>query len=69
MKLGQVLVYLITNISNMILAQYRRLETSSRPLYNFDEITKQDMSIFKSWYLPFLILPYSPFQKNGTLET
>ena len=23
-----------------------------------------DMSIFSSWYLPFLILPYSPFQKK-----
>ena len=27
------------------------------------------MSIFDSWYLPFLILPYSPFQKNETLKT
>ena len=28
MKIGQILVYLITNISNMFLAQYWRLETS-----------------------------------------
>ena len=27
-------------------------------------MTKQDLSVFSSWYLPFLILPYSSFQKN-----
>ena len=70
MKSGQILVYLLTNISNVFLVQCWRLETSSRPFYDFNEITLQRyLSIFSSWYLPFLILSYSPFQKNETLET
>ena len=39
MKLGQILVYLIANISNMFLTQYWRLETSSRSFYGFNEMT------------------------------
>ena len=35
MKFGQVLVCCIKNISNMFLAQSLRLETSSRPFYDF----------------------------------
>ena len=39
-------------------------KTSSRLFHDFNEMTKQqDMPIFSSWYLPFLIFPYSPFQK------
>ena len=54
----------------MFLAQCWRLETSFRPFYGFNEMTIQrDLSIFSSLYLPFLILPYSPFQKNEILET
>ena len=45
-------------------------ETSFRPFYDFNEIPiQQDLTIFSSWYLPFLNLPYLPFQKNETLET
>ena len=32
-------------------------------------IQSKDLSSFNSWYLPFLILPYLPIQKNETLET
>ena len=35
MKPGQILVCFMTNISNMLLAQWWRLETSSRPFYDF----------------------------------
>ena len=38
MKFGQILIYRITNISNMLLAQCWRLETSSRPFYDFNEM-------------------------------
>ena len=38
MKFRQTLVYLITNISNMFLSRCWRLETSSRPFYDFNEI-------------------------------
>ena len=34
-KFGQILVYCMKNISNMFLAQCRRLKTSSRPFYDF----------------------------------
>ena len=39
MKFGQILVYLITNISNMFLAQCWIRETSSRLFYDFVEMT------------------------------
>ena len=65
MNFGQILVYLITNISNMYLVGYWRLETISRPFYDFNEIAKYwHLSNLTSWYLTFLILPYSPFQKT-----
>ena len=61
---------LITNISNMFLDQCWRLETSSRAFHDFSYMTiHQDLSTLSIWYLPFLILPYSPFQKHETLET
>ena len=47
----------------MFLAQCWRLETSSRPVYDFIKMT----IIFNSWYLQFLIFPYLRFQKNETL--
>ena len=63
-KLGQILVYLITNISNTFSVQHWRQETGSRPLYDLNEMAiYQDLSVYSSWYLPFLILPYSSFQK------
>ena len=39
MKLSHMLVYLIANTSNMILAQCWELTTSSRPNYDFNEMT------------------------------
>ena len=61
MKFRQIPMYLITNIW---------LETSSKSFYDFNEMTTlRDLSSFSSWYLPFLILPYSTFQKNKTLKT
>ena len=70
MKLGQILVCPMTNISNMFLAQCWRLETSFRPFYDFIKmVTVQNLAIFNSWHLPFLIVPYSHFQKNETLES
>ena len=40
MKVGQILVDLLANISNMFLAHSWRLETSSRPFQDFSEMTK-----------------------------
>ena len=68
MILGQILVCCRKNIANMFLAQCWRLETSSRPFYDFIKMTiGQDLTIFNSLHLPFLIIPYSPVQKK-TLE-
>ena len=70
MKFGQILMHLITNISNMFLAQCWRLETSSTPSYDLNEMEiYRDLLIFSSWSSPFLILSCSPFQKNETVET
>ena len=69
-KFGQILVYFVANICNMFLTQSRRMKTNSRPSYDFNEvIILQDLSIFSNGNLLFSILPYSPFQKNETLET
>ena len=69
-RFGQILLYLRTNISNMFLAQCWRLETSSRSFYDFIKMTiQQDLAIFNGWHIPFLIVLYSPFQKNETLES
>ena len=38
MKFGQILMYLIANISNMFLVQCWGLETNSRSIYDFNEI-------------------------------
>ena len=41
-----------------------------RLFYFFIKMTvKQDRTIFNSRYLPFYIVPYSPFQKDDTLES
>ena len=70
MEFGQILVCCMTNISNMFLTQYWRLETSSRLFYDFIKIIIQrDLAIFNSWHLPSLIVPYSPFQTLETLES
>ena len=39
MKFGKILVCYMTNISNMFLAECWRLETSSRPFYDFIKMT------------------------------
>ena len=53
----------------MFLAQCWRLETSSMTFYYFIKMTvERDLTIFNSSHLPFLIVPYSPFEKNETLE-
>ena len=68
-KFGQMLVCCMRNISNLLLAQYWRLETNSSLFYSFIKMTiKQDLTIFNSWHLPFSLL-YSPVQKDGTLES
>ena len=70
MILGQILVSFITTISNMDLAQWWRLETRSRTFYDSNKMTVwQDLLIFSSWYLLFLIFHFTPFQKAETLET
>ena len=70
LKFGQILACCMTNISNMFLAKCWRLETSSRLYYDFIKMTiQQDLAIFNDWHIPFLIVLYSPFQKNKTLES
>ena len=55
---------------NMFSTQCWRLKTSSKPFYDFIEITIQrNVAISNSWYLPFLIAPYLSFQKSETLES
>ena len=39
MKFGEILVWLVTNISNMVLAQCWRLGTSFKDFYNFNGTT------------------------------
>ena len=60
----------MTNISNMFLTECWRLETSSRLFYDFIKKTiQQDLAIINGSHIPFLIVLYSPFQKNGTPES
>ena len=54
----------------MFFAQYWRLETSSRPFYDFIKITMQrDLAMFNSRHLPFLDVPYPPFQEKQKVES
>ena len=73
MKCGQILVYLMANLSIMFLVQCWRLETSSRPFYDFNEMAiicqflVVDIDIillFTIVNLPFLLLSYLLFQKK-----
>ena len=69
MKLGQILVCCLTNISNMFLAECWRLKTSSRLFYEFIKMTmQQDLAIFSGWHIPFLIVLYSHVQKMKRLN-
>ena len=64
MKFGELLVCCMTDISNMFLTECWRLETSFRLFYDFIKMTiQQDLAIFNGWYIPFLIVLYSPLQK------
>ena len=64
MKFGQILMCCMTNISNMFLAQFWRLESSSRPFYDFIKmVILRDLAIFNSWYLPILNVPVHLFEK------
>ena len=68
MKFGQILVCCVTDISNMFLAEWWRLKTSSRLYYDFIKMTiQQDLVIFNGCHILFSIVLYSPFQKNETL--
>ena len=70
MKFGQIPVCCMTNISNMFLTECWRVETSFRPFYDFIKMTiQQDLAIFNGLHIPFLIVLYSPFQKNETLKS
>ena len=69
-KVGQILVCYVANISNIFLAECWRLEFNSRLFSDLVKITIQrDLAIFNRWNLQFLNVPYSPFQKNETLES
>ena len=60
----------MTSISNMFLAQCKRLGTSSMPFYDFIKMPiYRDLAIFNSGLLTSLIVPYSPFPKSETLES
>ena len=70
MKFGQILVCFMTNISNMFLAECWRLETNFRFFYDFIKITiQQDLGSILMVDIYHLIVLYSPFQKNNTLES
>ena len=60
-EFDQMLVRCMINISNMFLAQCWKLETSSRPFYDFIKTIYRDLPIFNSGHVPFLIVPYSPW--------
>ena len=69
MKFGHIVMNLVTKISSMFLDQCWGVETSSRPFYDFNEITiLRDVLIFVIWFLKFSILPYSPFEKKKEKE-
>ena len=63
MKFGQILVCCMTNVCNMFLAQWWKLKTSPRRFYFIKMTLQQDVAVFNSWHLPFLIISCLPFQK------
>ena len=63
MKFGQILVSCMTNISNMFMAQCMRQKTKFKAFYGFIKMAiKQDLAIFNTSHLPFLIIPCLRFQ-------
>ena len=64
MKFGQILVWCMKNIPNMVLVQCGRLGTSIRSFYDFIKMSiKQNLAIFVSYLFLYL------FPKNGALES
>ena len=62
MKLSQILVYLMTNISNMFFVKCSRRETSSRCFSDFNEMTiSQDLSVVDICHFQFSLI--HPFKK------
>ena len=60
MKLSQILVCCMTNISNMFLAQCWRVETGCRPFHDFIKMTiERDMVVFHSSDFPFSIVSWN----------
>ena len=76
-EIWSIRVCCMINISNMFLAQCWRMETSSRPFYDFNKMTIwRDLSIFSNWLI-FTIFNSPLFKlskkikkekKNETLE-
>ena len=65
MKFGQILVCCMTSISKHAFGLMLETETSSRPFFDIlPKTLQQDIAIFNSGHLPFLIVPYTPFQKK-----
>ena len=60
MKYGQILMCCMTNIWKLVPGPFMIL---LKWQYS------ADLTIFNSWRLPFLIVPYWPFQKYETLES
>ena len=55
----------MTSISKHAFGSMLETETSSRPFFDIPPKTlQQDIAIFNSRHLPFLIVPYTPFQKK-----
>ena len=69
-KIWSNAIVLYDKLSHTSLAQCSRLESSSWPFDDFIQMKiKQDLAIFNNSHLPFLIVPYSPFQKNETQKS
>ena len=68
MKFDQILVQLMTNISNSFSALLPTLETSSRPSHDFHKIAVQcNLLISSGWRLLFLIAFVHTFQRINKL--
>ena len=69
MKFDQILVWCMTNISNMFLANAGDWKLVPGPFMLLLKWRQWDFAIFNSWHLPFLYVPDLPCQKNETLES
>ena len=64
-KFVQILMHLITNIFNLSLTRFRRLETSSRPFHDFDKMTAYCNLVIFSRCLHFFDWVISQLQKSS----